>query len=54
MLDNRIAKLAAGDGQPTGAAPAKEPTAPKPPKTVGEPASAKNDNSPPHTKVRLT
>ena len=55
MLDNRIAKLAAGDAEPTGnAAAAKATAAKKPPKTVGEPAEAKNDNSPPHSKVRLT
>ena len=58
MLDNRIAKLAAGDAEPTGAAvtepSAKASTANKPPKKVGEPAEAKNDNSPPHSKVRLT
>jgi hypothetical protein len=58
MLDNRIAKLAAGDGAPTGNAPeapsAKASTASKPPKKVGDTASAKNDNSPPHSKVRYT
>jgi hypothetical protein len=57
MLDNRIAKLAAGDGAPTGSAPAepspKASTAKKPPKKVGEPDEAKND-APPHTKVRTT
>jgi hypothetical protein len=58
MLDNRIAKLAAGDGEPTGAA-ATEPSGKtsrgkKPPKQVGDTAEAKNDNSPPHSKVRYT
>lgn len=52
MLDNRIAKLAAGEGAPTGT-PAKAPAAKKPPKKVGAPAEAKND-APPHTKVRTT
>ena len=57
MLDNRIAKLAAGDAKPTGSTPAesspKASTARKPPKKVGETAEAKND-APPHTKVRTT
>ncbi|MCA1710411.1 MAG: hypothetical protein LC789_01740 [Actinobacteria bacterium] len=58
MLDNRIAKLAAGDGSATGNVPeepsAKASTATKPPKKMGSTASAKNDNSPPHSKVRYT
>jgi hypothetical protein len=54
MLDNRIAKLAAGEGEATGAAPATKATTKKPAKKVGEPAAAKNDNSPPHSKVRFT
>ncbi|MCU1674101.1 MAG: hypothetical protein JWN77_2214 [Frankiales bacterium] len=58
MLDNRIAKLAAGDGAATGNTPetpsAKASTPVKPPKKVGTTASAKNDNSPPHSKVRYT
>jgi hypothetical protein len=58
MLDNRIAKLAAGEGTATGNAPAepsaKASTATKPPKKSGKTASAKNDNSPPHSKVRFT
>ena len=58
MLDNRIAKLAAGEGQPTGSAPdepSPKASAPvKPPKKVGKTAAAKTDSSPPHTKVRLT
>ena len=58
MLDNRIAKLSAGDATATGNAPeapsAKASTAKKPPKKVGDTAYAKNDNSPPHSKVRYT
>jgi hypothetical protein len=58
MLDNRIAKLANGESAPTGSTPdtpsPKASTATKPPKTVGEPAEAKNGASPPHTKVRIT
>jgi len=57
MLDNRIAKLAAGASQPTGNTPdtpsPKASAAVKPPKKVGKTAGAKSD-SPPHTKVRLT
>jgi hypothetical protein len=57
MLDNRIAKLAAGEGAPTGT-PSTEPspkasTSTKPPKKVGTTSEAKND-APPHTKVRTT
>jgi hypothetical protein len=57
MLDNRIAKLAAGEDQPTGT-PVTEPspkasTAKKPPKKTGTTSAAKND-APPHTKVRTT
>jgi hypothetical protein len=58
MLDNRIAKLANGESVPTGSAPdepsAKAATANKPPKKVGQTATAKNAPSPPHGKVRLT
>jgi hypothetical protein len=58
MLDNRIAKLANGEGTPTGSTPdtpsPKASTATKPPKTVGETAEAKNSASPPHNKVRIT
>ena len=58
MLDNRIAKLAAGDGQPTGNTvdePSPKASTPvKPPKKVGSKARAKNAPSPPHGKVRLT
>ncbi len=57
MLDNRIAKLAAGAAQPTGNTPEtpspKASAAAKPPKKVGKTAAARTD-SPPHTKVRLT
>jgi hypothetical protein len=57
MLDNRIAKLAAGDGAATGNAPdapsPKASTAKKPPKKTGKTAPAKTDG-PPHTKVRTT
>ena len=54
MLDNRIAKLAAGDAQPNGSST--EPpaaTEATPPKKVRATAAAKND-APPHTKVRHT
>jgi hypothetical protein len=58
MLDNRIAKLAAGEGEPTGAVPtepsAKASTPKKAPKKVGQPAEANRDSGPPHTKVRTT
>ena len=58
MLDNRIAKLAAGDAKPTGNTPdepsAKASAPVKPPKKVGKTAAAKTDNSPPHSKVRMT
>jgi hypothetical protein len=58
MLDNRIAKLSSGESVPTGTpAPTPSPkasTAAKPPKKVGQTAAAKNENSPPHTKVRIT
>ncbi|MDT7539513.1 MAG: hypothetical protein QOI82_3098 [Actinomycetota bacterium] len=58
MLDNRIAKLSSGESAPTGSTPdtpsPKASTASKPPKTVGATAEAKNDQSPPHTKVRTT
>ena len=58
MLDNRIAKLAAGEGAATGNAPdepsPKASAAKKPPKKTGKTAAAKNDNSPPHSKVRFT
>jgi hypothetical protein len=58
LLDNRIAKLANGESTPTGApAESIDPTAAietKPPKKVGATAAAKNNPSPPHTKVRLT
>ena len=58
MLDNRIAKLSSGESAPTGSTPdtssPKASTATKPPKTVGEPTEAKNNPSPPHTKVRIT
>ncbi len=59
MLDNRIAKLAAGESQPSGGSSAEPVAAPvataaKPPKKVpGGTAAAKND-APPHTKVRHT
>jgi hypothetical protein len=53
MLDNRIAKLSNGEDTPT-AGSAQAPTAAKPPKKVGSTAAAKNDNSPPHSKVRFT
>jgi hypothetical protein len=58
MLDNRIAKLSSGESVPTGTpAPTPSPkasTAAKPPKKVGQTAAAKAENSPPHTKVRIT
>jgi hypothetical protein len=58
MLDNRIAKLSSGESVPTGAVAEppspKASTADKPPKKVGATAAAKTDNSPPHTKVRIT
>jgi hypothetical protein len=58
MLDNRIAKLSSGESVPTGTpAPTPSPkasTAAKPPKKVGQTAAAKTENSPPHTKVRIT
>jgi hypothetical protein len=57
MLDNRIAKLAAGDGAPSeGSVTSPSPkasTPTKPPKKVGTTSEAKND-APPHTKVRTT
>ncbi len=58
MLDNRIAKLAAGQAEPSGGTAVATPSpkasaAVKPPKKVGAPAAAKND-APPHTKVRHT
>ena len=53
MLDNRIAKLSNGEDTPTaGSAP--EPTAAKPPKTVGTTAGPKNDSGPPRSKVRFS
>lgn len=57
MLDNRIAKLAAGQAEPN-PGPAAETeiltaTTSRPPKKIGKTAQAKND-APPHTKVRHT
>jgi hypothetical protein len=58
MLDNRIAKLANGESVPTGTTletpSPKASAATKPPKKVGATAEAKNEPSPPHTKVRIT
>jgi hypothetical protein len=58
MLDNRIAKLAAGEGAPTGTAVTepspKASTAKKPPKKVGSTSSEAKNDAPPHTKVRTT
>jgi hypothetical protein len=58
MLDNRIAKLSSGESVPTGNLPDRpspKASAPvKPPKKVGAPAAPKTENSPPHTKVRIT
>ena len=53
MLDNRIAKLSNGESTPSGA-PTSEPSGTKPPRKLGSAAGAKNDNSPPHSKVRYT
>jgi cell division septation protein DedD len=58
MLDNRIAKLANGESVPTGTVqdtPSPKASTPvKPPKKLGETAAAKNEPSPPRTKVRIT
>ena len=56
MLDNRIAKLAAGDAAPAAAplSPVSASAPSRPPKQVGTATSAQSDTSPPRSKVRST